>query len=144
MSSPNIRFELPRPSIAKHSPGTRHRVHSEGQRMVNKLNFQLTEGAAPDHYLIRLTDEKQIAAITLGEGYRKPFKLAPIAIVYDEGNGELVPVGGFDDKSSEGRIAMKVLADVYCDALDQILDRCANYPLTDNGAQRLSWRYIGR
>jgi hypothetical protein len=106
--------------------------------MLNKLTFQLTEGDAPDHYLISLIDEKQIAAIALGEGYRKTIKLPPIAVVYDEGNGEIVPVNGFDDNSSQGRIAMKVLAEVYCDALDQIYRRSAGEP------QRSSWRLIER
>jgi len=91
--------------------------------MAQRLAFELREGEAPNHYLIRLLDEKQIAALSLGEGFKKPFKLEPLAVVYDEGNGEFVPLSGFDGSTAHGRIAMKILADVYCDVLGQVMAR---------------------
>ena len=106
--------------------------------MAQKLAFELSEGDAPNHYLIRLLDEKQIAALSLGEGFKKPFKLEPLAVVYDEGNGEFVPLGGFDGSTAHGRIAMKILADVYCDVIGQVMARKSSHEQATGQAERSS------
>ncbi|HXY58404.1 MAG TPA: hypothetical protein VEH76_07470 [Methylocystis sp.] len=91
--------------------------------MGRKLAYELMDGSAPNSYLIRLTDAKQAAALGMGEGFGKSFKLEPIPVIYDEGNGELVLAHGFEDATAQGRIAMRVLGEVYCDAMDRILAR---------------------
>lgn len=91
--------------------------------MTHKLAFQLTNADTPNQYLIRLTDARQIAALVLDAGLRKGADIDPIAVVFDEGNGEIVPVDGYEQMSARGRIVMKVLADVYGDALAQIAAR---------------------
>ncbi len=94
--------------------------------MAHKLAFQLTDAGAPNHFSIRLVDKKQASALALAEGFAKPIALEPIVVVYDEGSGELMPVNGFDDTTARGRIAMKIMADIYSDALDQITTRSAS------------------
>ncbi len=104
--------------------------------MTEKLAFQLTAADAPNRYSIRLLDKKQIAALALAEGFAKPIPLDPIVVIYDEGSGELVPVDGFDHATARGRIAMKILADVYCDALDRIMTGAAVYASSGQEACR--------
>jgi hypothetical protein len=94
--------------------------------MAHKLAFQLTDASAPNHFSIRLVDKKQASVLAVAEGFAKPIALEPIVVVYDEGSGELVPVNGFDDTTARGRIAMKIVADIYSDALDQITTRGAS------------------
>ncbi len=94
--------------------------------MAHKLAFQLTDAGAPNHFSIRLVDKKQASALALAEGFAKPIALEPIVVVYDEGSGELVPVNGFDDSTARGRIAIRIVADTYSDALDQITTRNAS------------------
>ena len=93
--------------------------------MASKLAFQLSEAGVPNRYSIRLVDRKQIAALAQDQGFRKPIPLEPIVVVYDEGNGELVPVESFDDNTPSGRIAMKIICDTYADALKEIASRHA-------------------
>jgi hypothetical protein len=92
----------------------------EEEIMTSKLAFRLDDTNEPDRYVIRLVDGKQIAALARSEGLPKPISLEPIAVLYDEGSGELVPVDGFDDTTPQGRIAMRIMADVYSDVLDRI------------------------
>jgi hypothetical protein len=91
--------------------------------MMSKLAFQLVESNAPNRYLIQLTDAKLIAALVISAGLQRGAGIEPIAVDYEEGGGELVLADGFEDTSARGRIAMKVLADSYCDILARILSR---------------------
>jgi hypothetical protein len=91
--------------------------------MTSKLSFQLVGTDLPNRYLICLVDGNQIAALARSEGLTKPISLEPIAVLYDEGSGELVPVDGFDDTTPQGRIVLRIMADVYSDALDRIMAR---------------------
>jgi len=75
--------------------------------MGQKLAYELGDGGAPNSYLIRLTDARHIAALGVGEGFGKSFKLEPIPLIYEEGNGELVLAHGFEDATAQGRIAMR-------------------------------------
>ena len=85
--------------------------------MAQKLKFEITRDATPGVYAIRLADARQIAALLLAEGFVKPFVLKPLRVVYDEGGGEIAPVGGFDDQSAQGRIDLAIMNGVYAEAL---------------------------
>ena len=88
--------------------------------MAHKLAFEVAPSMEAGCYTIRLLDKRQIVALCAGEDKATRALVSGIPVYYDEGNGELVPVGGFDDATPQGRVAMKVLADVYCDALRDI------------------------
>jgi hypothetical protein len=88
--------------------------------MARQLAFELTRADASSRYAIRLVDDKQIADLARAEGFAKPIRLEPVVVIYDEGGDELVPIDGFDDTTPRGRIAMRILGDVYCDALNRI------------------------
>ncbi|HYA79302.1 MAG TPA: hypothetical protein VED87_00025 [Methylocystis sp.] len=107
--------------------------------MGQKLAYELVDGGAPNSYLIRLTDAKQIAALAVSEGIGKSFKLEPIPLIYDEGNGELVLARGFEDATAQGRIAMRVFGDLYCDAMDRILAREQSGQAEDKSRLALSF-----
>ena len=91
--------------------------------MTTKLAFRLDHTNEPDRYVIRLVDRRQIADLAQSEGLSTRIPLEPVAILYDEGSGELVPVDGFDDTTPRGRIALRIMADVYSAALDRIAAR---------------------
>ncbi len=91
--------------------------------MTSKLAFRLEDTNEPDRYVIRLVDAKQIAALARSEGLSTRTPLEPVAVLYDEWSGELVPVDGFDETAPRGRIAMRIMADVYCDVIDRIAAR---------------------
>jgi hypothetical protein len=76
----------------------------EGLIMTSKLAFRLDDTNGPDRYVIRLVDGKQIAALARSEDLSTRSPLGPVAVLYDEGSGELVPVDGFDDTPSYGGI----------------------------------------
>jgi hypothetical protein len=88
--------------------------------MAQKLAFELARAGAFDRYAIRLLDETQIAALSRAEGVTKALRLEPVVVTYDEGGGELFPVDGFDDKTPRGRMVMRILQEVYCEALNRI------------------------
>lgn len=92
--------------------------------MTDKLTFDLLETGA-NRYALRLTDPRQIAKLALDEGFSRPISMEPLTIVYDEGNGEIAPADGYDGMTPRGRIAMKIMAAIYCDALNEILARRA-------------------
>ena len=94
--------------------------------MTSKLAFRLDDTDEPNRYVIRLVDRKQIAALALAEGFSKPIPLEPIAVLYDEGSGEIVPVDGFDDTTPQGRAVLRIMDDTYSDVLDQISAHEAN------------------
>jgi hypothetical protein len=91
--------------------------------MTSKLAFRLDDTNEPDRYVIRLVDGKQTAALARSEDLSTRIPLGPVAVLYDEGSGELVPVDGFDDTTPRGRIVLKIMADVYSDVLDRIAAR---------------------
>jgi len=91
--------------------------------MTSKLAFRLDDTNEPDRYVIRLIDRKQIAALAQSEGLSTRIPLEPVAVLYDGGSGELVPVDGFDDTTPRGRIALTIMADVYSDVIDRIAAR---------------------
>jgi hypothetical protein len=91
--------------------------------MTEKLAFELVETDNPDSYLIKVTNNGQMAELTRSEGFAKSFTLEPIRILYDEGNGEIVLAEGFEDRTASGRIAMQVLNKIYSEALSRILAR---------------------
>lgn len=91
--------------------------------MTGKLAFQLSDTNEPDRYVIRLVDRRQIAALAQSEGLSTRIPIEPVALIYDEGSGELVPVDGFDDTTPRGRIALTIMADVYSDVIDRIAAR---------------------
>lgn len=91
--------------------------------MTTKLAFRLDHTNEPDRYVIRLVDRRQIADLAQSEGLSTRIPLEPVAILYDEGSGELVPVDGFDDTTPRGRIALRIMANVYSAALDRIAAR---------------------
>ena len=66
--------------------------------MTEKLAFELVETDDPDSYLIRMTNNGQVAELTHSEGFAKSFTIEPIRILYDEGNGEIVLAEGFEDR----------------------------------------------
>lgn len=90
--------------------------------MTSKLAFQFSDTDEPNRYMIRLVDSNQIAALAQSEGLSKRIPPEPIAVLY-EGNGELVPVTAFDDTTSQGCIAMRIMNDIYSDLLDRIVVR---------------------
>ena len=59
--------------------------------MTGKLAFQLSDTNEPDRYVIRLVDRRQIAALAQSEGLSTRIPIEPVAVIYDEGSGELVP-----------------------------------------------------
>lgn len=91
--------------------------------MTSKLAFRLDDTNEPDRYVIRLVDGKQIAALARSEGLSTRIPIEPIAVIYDAWSGELVPVAGFGDSTPQGRIALKIMVDVYSDILDRIAAR---------------------
>ena len=88
--------------------------------MAQKLKFELARDAAPGVYAIRLVDAPQIASLLLAEGFAKPFALKPLRVIYDEGGGEIAPVGGFADNSAQDRIDLAIMNSVYGEALARI------------------------
>jgi len=94
--------------------------------MAHKFAFDLADAGAPNQYAIRLVDKKQIAALALADGFAKPISLEPVVVLFDEGSGELLPIGGFDDTTPRGRIAIKIVRDTYNDVLDRITARNVN------------------
>ena len=104
--------------------------------MTSKLAFRLDEMNVANRYVIRLVDGKQIAALSRSEGLSTRIPLEPIAVLYDEGSGELVPVDGFDDATPQGRIAMRIMAELYSDVLDRIAARVANCARTGSEIRR--------
>jgi hypothetical protein len=114
--------------------------------MTSKLAFRLDDTDEPNRYVIRLVDRKQIAALALAEGLSKAIPLEAIAIRYDEGSGELVPVDGFDDTTPQGRVVLRIMDDTYSDVLDQITAHEANRARIANeagGPQRVTRRVAG-
>jgi hypothetical protein len=107
-----------------------------GNIVTSKVAFQLSETDEPSRYVIRLVDRNQIAALAQSEGLSKRISPEPIAVLYDEGSGQLVPVAGFDDTTSQGRIAMRIMNDIYSDVLDRIVAREANRARTANEVRR--------
>jgi hypothetical protein len=105
--------------------------------MTEKLAFELVETDDPDSYLIRMTNNGQVAELTHSEGFAKSFTIEPIRILYDEGNGEIVLAEGFEDRTPSGRIAMRVLDKVYSHALSRILARRGVRRLDDASKQAL-------
>jgi hypothetical protein len=108
----------------------------EGNIVTSKLAFQLDDTNEPSRYVIRLIDRKQIAALAQSEGLSTRIPLQPVAVLYDGGSGELVPVDGFDDATPQGRIAMRIMAELYSDVLDRIAAREANCARTGNEIRR--------
>jgi hypothetical protein len=108
----------------------------EEKIMTSKLAFRLDDTNEPDRYVIRLIDRKQIAALAQSEGLSTRIPLQPVAVLYDGGSGELVPVDGFDDATPQGRIAMRIMAEFYSDVLDRIAARVANCARTGNEIRR--------
>ena len=104
--------------------------------MTSKLAFRLDDTDEPNRYVIRLVDRKQIAALALAEGLSKPIPLEPIAVLYDEGSGEIMPVDGFDDTTPQGRVVLRIMDDTYSDVLDQITAHKANRARIANEAGR--------
>jgi hypothetical protein len=114
--------------------------------MTSKLAFRLDHTDEPNRYVIRLVDRKQIAALALAEGLSKPIPLETIAVVHDEGSGELVPVDGFDDTTPQGRVVLRIMDDTYSDVLGQITAHEANRARIANetgGPQRVTRRVAG-
>jgi hypothetical protein len=93
----------------------------EEEIMTSKLAFRLDDTNVANRYVIRLVDGKQIAALSRSEGLSTRIPLEPIAVLYDEGSGELMPVDGFDDTTPQGRIVLRIMADVYSDVLDRVM-----------------------
>jgi hypothetical protein len=108
----------------------------EGNIVTSKLAFRLDDTDEPNRYVIRLVDRKQIAALALAAGLSKPIPLEPIAVLYDEGSGEIVPVDGFDDTTPQGRVVLRIMDDTYSDVLDQITAHEANRARIANEAGR--------
>ena len=108
----------------------------EEEIMTSKVAFRLDDTNEPDRYVIRLIDRKQIAALAQSEGLSTRIPLQPVAVLYDGGSGELVPVDGFDDATPQGRIAMRIMAEFYSDVLDRIAARVANCARTGNEIRR--------
>jgi len=91
--------------------------------MGQKLAFELLQADGSDRYAVRLVDRQQIAALADAEGLAMPMAVDRVVVAYDEGSGELVPVDGFDSKTARGRVEMRILSDVYCEALERITAR---------------------
>lgn len=89
--------------------------------MDQKLNFEVTRQGAANCYAIRLLDRAQMAALALAEGCAKSVVTEAILVAYDEGGGEIAPVEGYDDSTARGRLVLKVLDEVYCEALNRII-----------------------
>lgn len=114
--------------------------------MTSNLAFRLDDTDEPNRYVIRLVDRKQIAALALAEGLSKPISLEPIAVLYDDGSGEIVPVDGFDDTTPQGRVVLRIMDDTYSDVLDQITAHEANRARNANETgcpQRVTRRVAG-
>ena len=105
--------------------------------MTEKLAFELVETDDPDSYLIKVSDNGQMAELARSEGFAKSFAIEPIRILYDEGNGEIILAQGFEDRTSSGRIAMQVLNKVYSEALSRILARRSVHRANDASKQEL-------
>jgi len=88
--------------------------------MARKLAFKLTPAGSPERYAIDFLDPQQIGALAQAEGCTERVAFDRIVVTYDEGNGELAPADGFDTTTSRGRIAMRILGGVYCNALARI------------------------
>jgi hypothetical protein len=95
----------------------------EEEIMTGKLAFRLDDTNEPDRYVIRLVDGKQIAALARSEDLSTRIPLGPVAVLYDEGSGELVPLDGFDDSTPQGRIVLRIMDAIYSDVLDRIAAR---------------------
>ena len=104
--------------------------------MTSKLAFRLDEMNVANRYVMGVVDGKQIAALSRSEGLSTRIPLEPIAVLYDEGSGELVPVDGFDDTTPRGRIVLRIIADIYSDVLDRFAAREASGARTANEVER--------
>ena len=104
------------------------RVTGSFDVVKQKLAFELTRADGSDRYAIRLVDGAQIEGLARSEPDSKVTTIDPVVVIYDQGSGELIPADGYDDSTSRGRLAMRILSDVYCDALHRIesLDRAAD------------------
>jgi len=94
--------------------------------MTQRLAFELTRADPTDRFRIRLLDKAQVAQLARLEGVLDAHPVDAVVVSYDEGSGELVPVDGYDDSTPRGRITMRILSDVYCDALRRVESLAAN------------------